>query len=74
MMRNITFSADEHLIDKAREKATREERTLNEVFRDWLTGYVRQEDVVERYRELMKELAYVQLDRTFTRDEMNERR
>jgi hypothetical protein len=73
-MRNITFSAEDDLIDKARQIATREERTLNEVFREWLAGYVGREDIGRRYEELMKELDYVQVDRTLSRDEMNERR
>ena len=74
MMRNITFSADEHLIDKAREIATREERTLNEVFREWLASYVGREDIGKRYDELMSRLSYVRAGRKFTREEMNERR
>ena len=74
MMRNITFSAEDQLIDKAREKATREERTLNEVFREWLTRYVGQDDAVEQYRELMSRLSYVRAGKKFTREEMNERR
>jgi hypothetical protein len=74
MMRNITFSADERLIDKAREIAKREERTLNDVFREWLTSYVGREDIGRRYDELMDRLSYVRAGRKFTRDEMNERR
>jgi hypothetical protein len=74
MMRNITFSAEDQLIDKAREIATREERTLNEVFREWLASYVGREDAVDQYRELMGRLSYVRGGRKFTREEMNERR
>jgi len=36
MMKNITFTADEDLIRKAREKARREHRSLNKLFRRWL--------------------------------------
>jgi hemerythrin len=74
MVKNITLSADEQLIRKAREKAAREERTLNQLFREWLARYVASDDAVENYRELMRQLAHVRADRTFTRDEMNERR
>jgi predicted transcriptional regulator len=74
MMRNITFSAEDQLIDKAREIATREERTLNDVFREWLASYVGRDDAVEQYRELMSRLSYVRAGRKFTREEMNERR
>jgi hypothetical protein len=74
MLRNITFSAEDQLIDKAREKAAREERTLNAVFREWLDRYVGQDDVGKRYDELMSRLSYVRAGQKFTREEMNERR
>ena len=74
MVKNITLSADEQLIRKAREKAAREQRTLNAVFREWLAQYVGRDDVVKKYRELMSRLEHVRAGRTFTRDEMNERR
>ena len=74
MLRNITFSAEDQLIDKARDKAAREERTLNAVFREWLARYVAPDEAVEQYRELMSRLSYVRAGRKFTREEMNERR
>ncbi|MDZ7728611.1 MAG: hypothetical protein U5Q44_10705 [Dehalococcoidia bacterium] len=37
-MKNITLSADENLIEAARERARRENTTLNEQFRRWLSG------------------------------------
>jgi hypothetical protein len=74
MMRNITFSAEDDLIDKAREIAGREQRTLNEVFCEWLASYVGREDIGQRYDELMSRLDYVRFDRKLTREEMNERR
>jgi hypothetical protein len=36
MLKNITLSADEELIRKAREKAQKEHTTLNASFRQWL--------------------------------------
>lgn len=40
-MKNITFSADESLIEAARERAKRENTTLNAQFRLWLIEYSR---------------------------------
>jgi hypothetical protein len=55
-MRNITFSADGQLIDRARLRARRENKTLNAVFREWLQQYAGNS---------------AKADRKFTRDEMN---
>lgn len=74
-MRNITLSADEHLIDAARARAQAEKTTLNEEFRRWLASYARQESRVAEAMATIKELrAHVKTGgRKFTRDEMNER-
>ena len=40
MLKNITLSAEEHLIRAAREKAQHEHTTLNAAFRQWLVRYV----------------------------------
>ena len=42
-MKNITLSADESLIEAARDRARREHTTLNEQFRRWLLDYTRRE-------------------------------
>ena len=42
-MKNITLSGDEALIQKAREKARRENTNLNAAFREWLSRYVGQD-------------------------------
>ena len=75
MLRNITLSANELLIARAREKAAAAQTTLNVEFRNWLTTYAGAQDdvVVERLREVMKQLDRVDAGRSFTRDEMNER-
>jgi hypothetical protein len=72
-MKNITLSADEHLIEQAREVARAKRTTLNQAFREWLESYSRPSDVIARYDDLMKRLSYVRVGRKFTRDEMNER-
>ncbi|MDX2179489.1 MAG: hypothetical protein SFV18_07850 [Bryobacteraceae bacterium] len=72
-MKNITFSADEKLIEMAREQAKRDGTTLNEKFREWLDVYGGREARRKAYDELMAQLDYVQAGRKYTRDEMNER-
>lgn len=74
-MKNITLSADEHLIEVARQRALTEKTTLNEQFRCWLENYARRSRsadeamfVVERIRSYAGTGG-----RKFTRDEMNER-
>jgi len=75
MLRNITLSADELLIARAREKATAAQTTLNVEFRKWLAAYAGAQDdaAVERLRDIMKQLTRVDAGRSFTHDEMNER-
>ena len=74
-MKNITLSADEGLIEAARERARAEHTTLNEQFRLWLAGYARREQQAQRAMETIRELlGQVRTGgRRFTRDEMNER-
>ena len=72
MLKNITLSADEKLIKKAREKAQREHTTLNENFRRWLKRYVMPDNTFN-YENLMTNLNYANSGRKFTRDELNER-
>ena len=74
MVKNITLSADEGLIRRAREKAARDSSSLNAQFRQWLEGYVEPEQAANDYRELMQRLGTNRAGRKFTRDEMNERR
>ena len=72
-MKNITFSADESLIRKAREKAAKENSSLNTRFREWLEKYVSRPHPESEYRKVMKEIGYASPGRKFTRDELNER-
>ena len=73
-MRNITLSADEDLIEAARERARSEQTTLNEQFRRWLAEYARREQRMTRFDEVMDQLrGKLMVGRKLTRDEMNER-
>ncbi|MBA2377119.1 MAG: hypothetical protein ACR2N0_09865 [Rubrobacteraceae bacterium] len=75
MKKNITLSADEALIEAARERARSEGTTLNEEFRHWLVGYSRRERRAEEAMMVVRELREKVRTggRKFTRDEMNER-
>lgn len=75
MLRNITLSADEQLISRAREKAVATQTTLNVEFRKWLETYAGTQDeaAVTRFRNVMAQFANLDAGRSFSRDEMNER-
>jgi hypothetical protein len=73
-MKNITFSADEHLIESARARARAEHSTLNEAFRRWLEDYASVNDRLARYDETMAEVrGHIKLRVKPTREEMNAR-
>jgi hypothetical protein len=75
-VKNITLSADEELIEAARQEARRRKTTLNAEFREWLARYARSREGHQRlreYRRLMDSMEEVSSGRRFTRDEMNAR-
>ncbi len=72
-MKNITLSADEDLIERARMIARSQRRTLNEIFREWLTQFTQSAGDAQTFDALMNHLRHVDAGRPFTRDEMNER-
>lgn len=74
MIKNITLSADDTMIQQARRRATLENTTLNELFRAWLERYVTQSSAAQRYDDLMARLDHINATRKFSREEMNERR
>lgn len=73
-MKNITFSADERQIERARERAAREGHSLNEEFRRWLADYARQEDRLRRFDKVARELrGRARVGCKLSREEMNAR-
>jgi predicted transcriptional regulator len=72
-MRNITLSADEDLIERARLIARAQRRTLNAAFREWLTQFTATPGDVQGYQALMQRLRHIDAGRHFSRDELNER-
>ena len=72
-VKNITLSAEEDLIERARLRAAKERTTLNAAFRDWLQRYAGVETGRDEFTQLMKRLGHVRSGRKFSRHEMNER-
>ena len=73
-MKKITLSADESLIEAARDRARAEHTTLNEQFRRWLADYAGTQERPQRYDETMTQLrGKLGVERKLSREEMNER-
>jgi hypothetical protein len=72
-VKNVTFSADEDLIERAREVAKGEHKTLNVAFREWLTAYATRKGNVQQYRASMERLKHIDSGGRYRREEMNER-
>lgn len=72
-MKNITLSADETVIEAARERARADHTTVNEQFRIWLAQYAHA-DRMQRYEQAMASLrGKLVVGRKLTRDELSER-
>lgn len=73
-MKNVTLSAEGHLIEQARLVAQSRRTTLNEAFREWLAAYTAEPGSVNEFDALMSRLrTSAQAGGHFTRDELNER-
>ena len=72
-MKNVTLSADEDLIQQARQVARSQRRTLNAAFREWLLQFTAQSGDGQEVDALMRRLSHVNAGRHFSRDEMNDR-
>jgi len=73
MLKNITLSADEKIILKARKKAKQEHTTLNSQFRQWLDNYTNIDTNSNEYMNLMEQLSYAKPTKQYSREELNER-
>ena len=74
-MKNITFTAEESLIEAAREQARAVQTTLNEQFRHWLEQYARKRQAAQAVEVMDRMGKYVASGgHAPTRDELNERR
>jgi hypothetical protein len=73
LVKNITLSADEDLIERARAIARAQRKTLNVVFREWLTQFAASAGDTQSFDTLMKRMRRVDAGQRFSRDQMNER-
>jgi len=73
MLKNITLNAEESLIERAREAAARQHRSLNAAFREWLLHSAGEDRAEDGYGRLMEKLSHVEPGRSFSREEMNQR-
>ena len=71
-MKQITFRADEKIIEKAKRVARTQGKTLNTSFREWLMDFSGLSGSAREAERLMRRLGHVNAGRRFTRDEMNE--
>ena len=72
-LKNITFSAEPQLIERARRRASVEKTTLNEAFRLWLDNYAGHRPTVDEFDALMASLRHIDTGRRFSREELNRR-
>jgi hypothetical protein len=75
-MKNITLSAQDDLIDKARRTAANRNSSLNLMFREWLEGLdnsQQQGNEEDRLKDLWKKTSYARVGKKLSREEMNER-
>jgi hypothetical protein len=72
-MKNITLSADEDLIKRARLTARAQRTTLNAAFREWLTRFAAGSGDEQYFDALMERMKHINSGQHFDRDELNER-
>lgn len=72
-MKNVTLSANEDVIRKAKNKAQQNNTTLNSLFRKWLDDYTRDKNIVLELDRFLSKTEYVEAGRSFARDEFNQR-
>jgi hypothetical protein len=72
-LKNITFRAEEYLIEQARRKGKAQGTTLNAVFREWLAAFAAKSSDGDTFDALMHSLKHLKAPRHFSRDELNER-
>lgn len=72
-MKNITLSADEHVIELAREEARKRKTTLNALFREWINDLAARDERHLNIHRIFQQMKEFDSGGPFTRDQMNER-
>jgi hypothetical protein len=73
LLKNITLSADEKLIELARKKAINHNTTINELFRQWLENYSIEKNLATDLDRFLEQTDYCVSGRSFSREELNQR-
>ena len=74
MRKTITCFAEDQLIQAAQQSTSIENTTPEALSYEWLEQHVEHPFGAEKYDVVMLELSMIQVNRKFSRDEMNERR
>jgi len=72
-MKNITLSAEEDLIERARDVARSRHTTLNSAFREWLQHFTAGDGDSSGFDALMQQISHIDSAGPYTRDEINSR-
>ena len=72
-MKNVTLSADERLIELARERARGQQTTLNQMFREWLASLTDDQERTQKIDSLFTRLDHADAGGKFSREDANAR-
>ncbi|WP_210415754.1 hypothetical protein [Leptospira bouyouniensis] len=73
-MKNVTFRVeDDKLIEKAKLKAMSINRSLNDLFIEWLKNFSNENGNEIDYKKYITKYKHIQIQKKFSRDQMNER-
>jgi hypothetical protein len=75
MQTNLTVTTEDTLIERAKERARKENKTLDGLFNEWLHQYTENVDTnsAKEFDDFMDRVKYANPGRTFSREEMNAR-
>ncbi|MBM3705161.1 MAG: antitoxin [Actinobacteria bacterium] len=73
MLKNITFTADEKVIETARRKALNNKTTLNILFNKWINSLIKNRYLSSELDLFISKVSYASSGRSFSREELNER-
>ncbi|MCZ8343563.1 MAG: antitoxin [Leptospira sp.] len=73
-MKNVTFRVDDdRLVEKAKLKAISINRSLNDLFIEWLKNFSNEKDENFNYKKYISKFNHIKIEKKYSRDEMNER-
>ena len=73
MQTNVTVRAEDTLLERAKERARKENKTLDGLFNEWLHRYTQNGNAVSAkgFDDFMERVRYANPGRIFSREEMN---